>query len=122
MDFSRITRILKGDVEGHTFHGNQWAKDGSVKGITISDQDLINAEHGNVSDKAVGWSFVIKKPDGSLQNLFLHVEPRFDPKSMAGEYGVRQFGVRARVVSSERIGREDEIGNAGCPSQPPPHV
>ena len=107
--------VAKGDKPGHTFHGNQWVKNGSVRGLRISDQDLIDAEHGNVTDKAVGWSFVHRKSDGSLHPVILNVEPRFNARSMASEYGVRHYGFGTTVASSERLGREDEFTKGDTP-------
>jgi hypothetical protein len=80
-----------------------------IKGLDISDLDLIRAEHGGVDgagrDDDVLWTVVFraKKKRGQPEELLpmnLHIAPRFDARSLAREYGYRSLN-GSTVVSME---------------------
>ncbi len=79
-----------------------------VHGLDITDQELINAEHGSTEgaghDDDVVWSVVFRsKKRGQpevLTPIHLHVAPRFDVKVLAREYGARMLN-GATLVSME---------------------
>lgn len=97
-------RWAGGDASSSQESSNDGIKPASIRGTSISDQDLINAEHGNVSNKAVGHSCVFRTGTGAeekLDHAYLFIEPRFNARSLAREYGARMLN-GARLVSMER--------------------
>jgi hypothetical protein len=70
----------------------------------ITDQELVDAEHGNVSDRAVLWTVVFQSTsngEGTLTPVHLYVEPHHSARRLAIEYGFRILG-GFRIVSLER--------------------
>jgi hypothetical protein len=63
-----------------------------------TDIDLIKAERGVVSPDAVLHTAHYRQADGSLTPVRLHIEPRFEAKKLAREYGTRRLQ-GARLIS-----------------------
>ncbi len=77
---------------------------GTSRDTRVTDQELVDAQHGNTSNLATLWSVVFRSSDSGAEVLtpvHLFVEPHRHARGLAIEFGVRMLG-GARVVSMER--------------------
>lgn len=74
---------------------------GSGRYRHITDLELIKAERGATSDRAVLHQALYRQRGDKVVPVLLHVEPHLDPKQLAREFGNRRLQ-GARLISLQR--------------------